>query len=55
MKTNKEYLGDGVFIEGDGYGVWLTTDRGAGSHSTDRIYLEPDMVKKLVAYTEGQA
>ncbi len=51
MKTKKEYLGDGVYIRGDGFGVWLKTDRGDVEHM---IYLEPDLIKKLVAYMQGE-
>jgi hypothetical protein len=40
-----EYLGDGVYVIYDGYGIWLHAD----SHEfpTDRIYLEPEVLEKL--------
>ncbi|MBC8295747.1 MAG: hypothetical protein H8E55_08145 [Pelagibacterales bacterium] len=40
-----EYLGDGVYALWDGYGVWLH----ANDHATptDRIYLEPEVLKAL--------
>lgn len=45
---DKGYLGDGVYWEFDGYGFWLTT----GSHdSLERIYMEPDMIQKLLNLT----
>jgi len=39
------YIGDGVYVEYDGYGYWLL----ANDHlePTDRIYLEPDVLKAL--------
>lgn len=45
-----EYLGDGVYAEFDGFGVWLL----ANSHTnpTDRIYLEPGILGILVALME---
>ena len=47
----KVYLGDGVYAEWDGMGVWLTTERAAGEH---RIYLEPPMVKSLTEWLAVQ-
>ena len=38
------YIGDGVYAEYDGFGVWLTTERENGTH---RIYLEPQMIEDL--------
>lgn len=48
METPKEYmtyLGDGVYGIFDGYGIWLH----ANDHKdpTDRIYLEPSVLKSL--------
>ena len=42
----KEYIGDGVYAEHDGFGVWLTTQRESGEH---RIYLEAAMLDRLSA------
>mgnify|MGYP003630552578 CR=1 FL=1 len=44
QQGQKEYLGDGVYIEFDGYGVWLSTQRG---DNLERIYLEPIMIARM--------
>ena len=41
----KDYLGDSVYAEFDGYGITLTTDNGHGPSNT--IYLEPDILEAL--------
>ncbi len=42
------YCGDGVYAIFDGSGIWLH----ANDHKnpTDKIYLEPEVFKKLVAF-----
>jgi len=41
----KDYLGDGVYAEYDGWGIWLK----ANDHAcpTDEIYLEPSVMEAL--------
>ncbi len=43
-----EYIGDGVYVKHDGWGIWLH----ANSHDqpTDRVYLEPSVFDKLKNY-----
>ena len=43
--TITEYIGDGVYVEYDGYGIWLK----ANDHQfpTDQIYLEPSVLEAL--------
>ncbi len=41
----KDYLGDGVYAEYDGYMVKLTTSNGL--QDTNTIYLEPGILKSL--------
>jgi hypothetical protein len=45
-----QYLGDGVYVKYDGYGIWLH----ANSHDnpTDRIYLEPQVFDSLNRFVE---
>jgi hypothetical protein len=40
-----DYIGDGVYVEYDGYGIWLK----ANHHimATDKIYLEPGVLEGL--------
>ena len=40
----RTYIGDGVYAEDDGFGIWLTTKRENGTH---RIYLEPMVLAAL--------
>jgi len=49
-KVPASYLGDGVYAIFDGYGVWLH----ANDHlnPTDRIYLEPEVLKALNRFVE---
>ncbi len=44
------YIGDGVYAEWDGMGVWLTTQRAEGEH---RIYLEPEMLRTLMVWLDA--
>ena len=45
---HKDYLGDGVYAEFDGYGVKLTTENGFGPSNT--IVLEPEVLNALNRY-----
>lgn len=45
---NKEYLGDSVYVEQEGYGLTLTTENGFGPSNT--IYLEPNVMEALINY-----
>ena len=47
---NKSYLGDAVYAEWDenDYHLILTTED--GTHVTNRIYLEPEVIEKLIKY-----
>jgi len=45
---NKVYLGDGVYVDFDGYQIVLTTEDGISV--TNTIYLEPNIYASLVAY-----
>lgn len=44
----KTYLGDGVYVMFDGNGLVLTTENGI--ETTNRIYLEPEVVWALTEY-----
>lgn len=46
----KAYLGDGVYVEFDGYGLVLTTEDGISV--TNCIVLEPEVYGELVKYAE---
>jgi hypothetical protein len=49
----KEYLGDGAYVNFDGYSLILTAENGI--RATDTIVLEPNVWLALVAYVERLA
>lgn len=46
----KQYLGDGAYVEFDGYALVLTAENGI--QATNRIVLEPEVYAALVAYVD---
>jgi len=46
----KEYIGDGVYAEMDGYMIKLTTERAGGVLHV--IYLEPEVYSQLAEYAK---
>ncbi len=46
----KAYLGDGVYVDNDGYSIVLTAENGI--EATNTIYLEPDVFSSLLTYVE---
>lgn len=48
----KVYLGDSVYAEFDGYGIWLTTDNGYPDDPRNKIYLEPVVLNSLDIFRE---
>jgi hypothetical protein len=47
---SKQYLGDGVYVDFDGYALVLTTEDGI--KETNRIVLEPSVYNSLKDYAE---
>ena len=43
-----EYIGDGTYVQYDGYTIWLTTED--GYNETNRVGLEPNVLKSLMDY-----
>jgi hypothetical protein len=50
MTGLKDYIGDGVYVEFDGYGLVLTTENGI--EVTNTIVLEPDVFLALKQFVE---
>ncbi len=48
---NKIYIGDGVYVEWDGYAFVLTTENGI--EITNTIVLEPDVYHSLKLYCDA--
>lgn len=49
---DKVYLGDSVYAEFDGYGIWLTTNNGHPDDPRNKIYLEPVVLNSLDIFRE---
>lgn len=49
----KQYLGDAVYVDYDGYDLILTTEDGLST--TNRIVLEPNVYRALLDYVTGLA
>jgi hypothetical protein len=47
-QPHKRYLGDGVYVDYDGYGLVVTTENGIDV--TNTIVFEPEVYAALVAY-----
>lgn len=50
MQNFKDYLGDGVYADYDGFAIVLTTENGIENANT--IYLEPHVLTALNRYVE---
>lgn len=48
--SHKEYLGDSVYAEFDGYSIVLTTENGEAPSNT--IFLEPSVIEAFKRYVE---
>jgi len=46
----QRYIGDGVYVLFDGYGIWLHAN--SHDHPTDKIYLEPDVLNSLIKFVD---
>ena len=50
MIDEKEYLGDGAYVNFDGYLVVLTAENGIVA--TDTVGLEPEVLERFLHYVE---
>jgi hypothetical protein len=48
MSTHKDYLGDGVYVDFDGFSLVLTTENGV--ETTNTMILEPQVYEALTRY-----
>jgi hypothetical protein len=51
MSRLKAYLGDGAYVDYDGFAIILTTENGL--QETNRIVLEPEIYIALTQYVEA--
>jgi hypothetical protein len=47
------YIGDGVYAQFDGYGVWLRTGNHNDHLCDNRVYLEPSVLFNLQLFLDG--
>lgn len=52
MRSNKQYLGDSVYAEWDGYHIILMTENGLPTDPSNRIYIEPQVLDALNNYAK---
>ena len=52
MEDSKQYLGDSVYAEFDGYHIVLTTENGLPADPSNTIALEPTVYAALIRYHE---
>ena len=45
-----DYIGDGVYLKYDGYGIWLKANHHL--YPTDKVYLEPIVLKSFIHFLE---
>jgi len=50
MNDNEDYIGDGVYVEFDGYGIILKAND--LNYPTDTIYLEPRVLSILFQFAK---
>ena len=50
-KMKKKYIGDGAYVDYDGFGLILTTEDGI--NITNRIYLESDVYDSFLLYVKN--
>ena len=53
MKAHKEYIGDSVYVQTDGYHIILTTENGLPDDPRNRIALEPQVLEALNEYVDN--
>lgn len=48
MSSDKVYLGDGAYVDFDGYNILLTTEDGI--KATNSIVMEPEVLSSFLVY-----
>lgn len=53
MSGNKQYLGESVYAQFDGYGFVLTTENGYDDDPRNRIVLDPSVFASFVKFADA--
>lgn len=48
MINEAQYLGDGLYVQFDGYQVWLLAN--SHTHPTDKVALEPPVLEAFLSF-----
>ena len=48
--VEKEYIGDGAYVQYDGYSLWLTTEN--GERETNKVCLDPRVLECFLEYVK---
>lgn len=51
-KDNQDYMGDGVYIEWDGYAYWLRANDHRDGFCSDKICLEPSVLRAIKRFEQ---
>lgn len=51
----KAYIGDGAYVDFDGYALVLTTENGLPTDPSNQIVLEPSVYRSLADYVKALA
>lgn len=46
----EDYLGDGLYVDFDGYQIWLAANDRVGGMPTDKVALEPGVLRSFEGY-----
>ena len=49
----KMYLGDSVYAELKNGGIWLTTENGLPTDPSNKIFLEPEVLRELNDFVQS--
>ena len=53
IESNKDYLGDSVYVDTDGDGVILTTENGVPTDPSNKIFMDIGVIKAFIRYVKS--
>ena len=53
-RNNHSYIGDGVYVQWDGYGFWLRTGDHRDHLCDNKIYMEIDVLNSLFNFVDSK-
>jgi hypothetical protein len=52
MSKYEDYLGDGLYVDYDGFQICLAANDKVSGNPTDKVYLEPNVIAAFIRYLE---